>query len=203
MSPRPRKSPDELEDILTITVSLIAEYGLNNIRYAQISAKAGVSVGTLQHYFGSLEDLLIAAFDYYDSEQAPLARAVGSPDADQWTEAQTRLDRMVEVRDVAAVALMWARILEPGHDFGRLREEGMKSYNLWIDEFRELIIDGKKVGRFQFTLPVNDLTDAVSALMDGLGQSIAIGRIDPRAARRIAKGAVATLLDVAEDTFAR
>lgn len=203
MSPRPRKSPDELEDILTITVSLIAEYGLNNIRYAQISARAGVSVGALQHYFGSLEDLLVAAFDYYDSEQAPLARAIGSLDADQWTEAQNRLDRMVEVRDVAVVALMWARILEPGHDFVRLREQGMTSYNLWIDEFRKLIIDGKKVGRFRFTLPVNDLTDAVSALMDGLGQSIAMGRIDPRAARRIAKGTVATLLDVADDTSAR
>ena len=57
---------------------MIAERGADATRFADVAAESGVPVSTLQYYFGSREDLLVAAFRHASSaEIAALEAEVG------------------------------------------------------------------------------------------------------------------------------
>ena len=48
--------------VLEAACRVIAERGADATRFADVAAESGVPVSTLQYYFGSREDLLVAAF---------------------------------------------------------------------------------------------------------------------------------------------
>ena len=48
--------------VLEAAGRVIAERGADATRFADVAAESGVPVSTLQYYFGSREDLLVAAF---------------------------------------------------------------------------------------------------------------------------------------------
>ena len=48
---------------------MIAERGADATRFADVAAESGVPVSTLQYYFGSREDLLVAAFRHASSAE--------------------------------------------------------------------------------------------------------------------------------------
>src|SRR2546428_13532303 len=48
--------------VLEAACRVIADRGADATRFADVAAESGVPVSTLQYYFGSREDLLVAAF---------------------------------------------------------------------------------------------------------------------------------------------
>jgi TetR/AcrR family transcriptional regulator, transcriptional repressor of bet genes len=44
-------------------VRLVSQYGLDEVTIAKVAAEAGVSVGLVQHYFRSKDELLLCAFE--------------------------------------------------------------------------------------------------------------------------------------------
>jgi AcrR family transcriptional regulator len=58
---RKRTGGERRLEILDATSLMVIERGFEQTRYSDIAASSGVSVGTLQNYFGSLENLLIEA----------------------------------------------------------------------------------------------------------------------------------------------
>lgn len=57
-SPRPREAT--LTDAL---LGIVAEHGLDQVSVREVASAAGVSIGTVQHYFPTKDDMLAAAFN--------------------------------------------------------------------------------------------------------------------------------------------
>jgi AcrR family transcriptional regulator len=57
-SPRPRETA--LTDAL---LGIVAERGLDQVSVREVASAAGVSIGTVQHYFSTKDDMLAAAFN--------------------------------------------------------------------------------------------------------------------------------------------
>ena len=54
------------EQILEAAARVISERGADGTRLADIARKAGVSIGLIQHYFNTRDELLAEAFDYFN-----------------------------------------------------------------------------------------------------------------------------------------
>src|ERR1700735_5014450 len=65
-APRPgrgtRRAGRRKVAVLEAAIRVIAARGAEATRFADVAAESGVPVSTLQYYFGSREDLLVAAF---------------------------------------------------------------------------------------------------------------------------------------------
>ena len=55
--------------VLEAACRVIADRGADATRFADVAAESGVPVSTLQYYFGSREDLLVAAFRHASSAE--------------------------------------------------------------------------------------------------------------------------------------
>jgi AcrR family transcriptional regulator len=57
-SPRPREAA-----LTNALLSIVAERGLDEVSVREVASAAGVSIGTVQHYFPTKDDMLAAAFE--------------------------------------------------------------------------------------------------------------------------------------------
>ena len=74
--------------MLEAACRVISERGADATRFADVAAESGVPVSTLQYYFGSREDLLVAAFRHASSaEIAALEADVAAMD-DPWDQLE-------------------------------------------------------------------------------------------------------------------
>jgi len=55
--------------VLEAACRVIADRGADATRFTDVAAESGVPVSTLQYYFGSREDLLVAAFRHASSAE--------------------------------------------------------------------------------------------------------------------------------------
>ena len=71
MPPRTRALPtvdERTRDILEATLHLVAEGGVDAVRYREVAAAAGVPLGTVSYHYASRQELLRAAFTHFLEE---------------------------------------------------------------------------------------------------------------------------------------
>lgn len=62
--PPPRsRAFDRRDELAEVVLDLTAERGLDAVSVREVAAAAGVSIGTVQHHFGTKDALLLAAFE--------------------------------------------------------------------------------------------------------------------------------------------
>ena len=67
--PRPARAGRRKLPVLEAACRVIAERGAEATRFTDVAAASGVPVSTLQYYFGSREDLLVAAFRHASANE--------------------------------------------------------------------------------------------------------------------------------------
>jgi TetR/AcrR family transcriptional regulator, transcriptional repressor of bet genes len=72
--------------LIVATIECLKRYGHDGLSIRTISAQAGVSVGLINHHFPNKDELVAAAYRYFNDElvggmQAAVARAPGTPQA--------------------------------------------------------------------------------------------------------------------------
>ena len=99
---------------------LVAEHGFSATTYARTAAATGCSVGTVQHYFASRDDLARAAFDAVLSDRdARVAAVVAAGEAAHrpirvlLRDALTALLPLDEERRLEHRVVMWLRVEAP------------------------------------------------------------------------------------------
>ena len=65
-------------NILDATLRVIAQGGVNSVRYREVAAEAGVALGTVSYQFPSREELLRAAFQHFAAENMGSLRVAAS-----------------------------------------------------------------------------------------------------------------------------
>src|SRR5712691_6318405 len=74
--------------VLEAACRVIADRGADATRFADVAAESGVPVSTLQYYFGSREDLLVAAFRHASITEIAKLEAEVAGIADPWEQLE-------------------------------------------------------------------------------------------------------------------
>jgi AcrR family transcriptional regulator len=159
---------------LDAAAKVIARRGISGLRLADVAAEAGVSVGTVQHYFGRREALLMETFAFV-SERAVDRWLQDGADGDAWRRL---VDLVDVVLDPPTFRERWMRWLEFWAAYARdpkLRRGMGTAYEQWRLPFRRLFEAGEASGEFHSTVPIETVVDRTVALFDGLALQVLLG----------------------------
>jgi AcrR family transcriptional regulator len=176
--------------ILAVAIEQIAERGYDEVRYRDIASAARVSVGMLQHYFGSREELLVEAIETHCNALVEELAAVNRDVTDPWQRITSLIDHFVRAHEKRQRAAVWADFVASASRHSELRPPLARVYEGWRANVREAVDEGVRLGVFQLSLETDDAVDLVVATLDGITIALA-GRLDHIAPDRIEKLATA------------
>ncbi|GAA0530140.1 TetR family transcriptional regulator C-terminal domain-containing protein [Paractinoplanes ferrugineus] len=170
-----RRAARRRADVLAAACAVVAERGADATRFTDVTAATGVGVSTLQYYFGSREDMLIAVFRYAaqaDFEAVtPRLHAV----ADPW-------DRLLVIASHLTGAVgsdtgwrLWVESWRWALRDADLRGEVLGDYTRWHDLLASIITAGVRDGRFGTDAAPMDVARQALALIDGLALPVVLG----------------------------
>lgn len=185
-----RRAGRDRADVLSAAARVIAERGAEATRFADVSAAAGVPVSSLQYYFGSREDMLVAAFRHssqtaLDDLRGSLA-LVESP----WARIETVVE--TALRDFGHEAGEPGRLWVESWRFAlrdpELREEVLADNAAWRALIADAVRAGQVLGDFAGHVDPDQVAVQAVALFDGIGLPVALG--DPAVPAEQAAGLV-------------
>ena len=174
MSPRTKVQVTQLRDerraqLLKAASNVFSRIGFHAANVSDVATEAGVSQGTIYHYFKSKEELFMAVFEAWETEsfyQEVRAATVGSASAAEQLRqlAYGMGERMAEAGEILPASVeFWSHI----HRNAAIR----KSFRQFFSEFRttltKLIQAGIAQGEF-VSIDPNAAASLFIAIYDGL-----------------------------------
>ncbi|RAS64680.1 TetR family transcriptional regulator [Lentzea atacamensis] len=154
---------------------VIAARGLNAVSLRHVAAEAGVSMGRVQHYFATVDEMLMFAFDLISERVAARLGAVHSDDPAKYLRAilLELLPLSPDARAEAPVlaAFLAQAVVEPR--LGVPLHEGNEQMVAWLAGMITAVRPGGD--------PKRDAM-ALLAFVDGLMLQVLIGQVTPEAA---------------------
>lgn len=181
-SGRPPLPPGELarrkRAILEATLRLVADQGAAAVRLRDVARAAGVSVGSLQYYFDSRDQLIRDAFDQHARDVVDLVARAGDASA----PAPARLAAVIEAAvlrpDLRQSAALWMEFVTAGLHDDQLRALLAEAYEAWRGLLAEVVRAGTETGDFRPLLPAETVVACLVALIDGFELAVAIDVAD-------------------------
>ena len=195
-----RRSGRRKTEALDAAAIVIAERGADAARFVDVAAQSGVPVSSLQYYFGSREDLVVAAFRHAsETELLALTGELATRD-DPWERILYVIDDALRGYrpgdDVAG--RLWIEAWRFGLRDDEMRADVNRDYATWLGLIEDAIEAGVAQGRFVTSRTARNVAVVILALLDGLGLRLVAG--DPRLTYADATAtiidAVGALLDV-------
>jgi len=183
--------------ILEKALQLVAQRGASSVRLRDVAAAANVSVGTLQHYFKSRDQLIREAFTQQangvidDVLQAGLS-------ASPWEALQSMFDNVFAGPDLKARCLLWVEFVAASRHDDQLRELAAEVWAAWRSPIRDAVERGAADGSFVPVVGIDSAVTTLLALIDGGEIAVAL-QIEDVGTRGIAtelKAAARALLGV-------
>ena len=156
--------------MLEATVRVVSERGAERTRLSDVARAANVSIGLIQHYFESRDELLVSSFDYFndlwigDWEKASRSEAdppqklmrllrLSAFEFEGWHEVQWRI---------------WVEFWSICNRNPKFRASYAKIYDTFRGPFRDVIVEGVTRGDFSPRSTVEDVVDRLTAQIEGL-----------------------------------
>ena len=136
--------------MLEAACRVIAERGADATRFADVAAESGVPVSTLQYYFGSREDLLVAAFRHASSaEIAALEAEVAGLD-DPWDQLERIFTRSLTGYEPEApdAGRLWIESWHFGIRDPEMRADALRDNTAWRRLVADVVRRGIELGVF-------------------------------------------------------
>ncbi len=166
--------------VLEAACRVIAERGADATRFADVAAESGVPVSTLQYYFGSREDLLVAAFRHASSAEIAALEAEVAAIEDPWDQLERILERSLTgyEPDRPDAGRLWIESWHFGIRDPEMRADALRDNTAW----RRLVADVVRRGTARGTFggrhdPVKVAVLAIAAV-DGMGVPLSLGDPD-------------------------
>lgn len=160
--------------ILDRTLGLVAERGTSNVRLKDVATSAEVSVGTLQHYFDSRDQLIREAFTQH--AYGVIDRVVGahSPAAAPWEALRSMFANVYAGADLAQRCALWVEFVAASRHDDRLRELMAEFWNAWSAPIRDAVRRGVDDGSFAPVTDVDSVVATILAIIDGGETAVAL-----------------------------
>ncbi len=165
--------------VLEAACRVIADRGADATRFADVAAESGVPVSTLQYYFGSREDLLVAAFRHASGTEIAALEAEIATTSDPWDQLERIISRALtgyqpEGPEVLGSGRLWIESWHFGIRDPEMRADALRDYDAWRRLVAEAVRRGVEQGRFGSVQPEKVAVLAI-ALVDGMGIPLALG----------------------------
>jgi AcrR family transcriptional regulator len=183
--------------VLEAACRVIAERGADATRFADVAAESGVPVSTLQYYFGSREDLLVAAFRHASSEEiSALEAEIGAID-DPWDQLETILTRSLTGYEPQTpdAGRLWIESWHFGIRDPEMRADALRDNTAWRHLVAGVVRRGVERGTFSGRYDADKVAVLAVAAADGMGIPISLGDPDITAAGAV-QDVMATLREL-------
>ncbi len=163
--------------VLEAACRVIADRGADATRFADVAAESGVPVSTLQYYFGSREDMLVAAFRHASAAEIAALEADVAAMSDPWE----RLERIVTSAltgyspDAPEAGRLWIESWHFGIRDPEMRADTLEDYTAWRRLVADAVRSGIEQGGFGGTHSPEKVAVLAVALVDGMGIPLALG----------------------------
>ncbi|HSO30414.1 MAG TPA: TetR family transcriptional regulator C-terminal domain-containing protein [Candidatus Sulfomarinibacteraceae bacterium] len=184
------------ERILAAAEQLLVTHGVERSRLRDVAEVAGVSVGTVQHYFDTRDRLVAELFEWSSTRRLDAWLAAAATAGDPWTRLTALLDA-----SLADPAIRHSRIWVEFIAMARveaLREKLGRYYAAWRPPLRAIIEEGVAAGIFHPTRPIDDIVAVFIVFTDGAEVAIALEApgVTPDGFRRLQVDLARSLLGV-------
>ena len=178
---RPSLSKEEIADrkdiVITATLGLISERGISGIRLKDVARAAGISVGTIQYYFDSREDLILSAYQQHSQNVIALVRASFHEGTDPWTSLAQTFHDFFHVADFSTRTRLWIEFVAAATRDEELRNLLDEVFLAWKQVVRRIVEAGIADGSFAPQLDAEIAIDALLAQLDGFEIAHATGAV--------------------------
>ena len=191
MSPRPAQPAAETEAkkaaIIQAILDQIVDRGPTAVRMADVAKAVGMSVGTVQYYFGSRDALLAAAFSAHSDavlkDIADMANHNGKTTG-EGTETGSPRSRLHaaftavhEVGNHGQRSRIWIELVTAARTHSSLQDCVDSVFEGWRSLFSRIIDDGIRTGDFTlYGLTVTEVVDTFIAIIDGFDLAAVAGQ---------------------------
>jgi AcrR family transcriptional regulator len=168
--------------VLEAAGRVIAERGADATRFADVAAESGVPVSTLQYYFGSREDLLVAAFRHASSTEISALEADLAQLDDPWQQLAHVVTTALrgyqpgagEAEGAAGAGRLWIESWHFGIRDAEMRADALRDYGAWRRLVADVVRRGTEAGAFAPRLSPEQIAVLTIALVDGVGIPLAL-----------------------------
>jgi len=165
--------------VLEAACRVIADRGADATRFADVAAESGVPVSTLQYYFGSREDLLVAAFRHASGTEIAALEADVAALPDPWDQLERIISRALagyqpEAPEASGAGRLWIESWHFGIRDPEMRADALRDYEAWRRLVADAVRRGVEQGRFGPVRPEKVAVLAI-AMVDGMGIPLALG----------------------------
>lgn len=171
-------------EIAAAVARIARERGLRDVSFREVAAEAGVSVSLVQHYFGTMRQLLIATLDIQSADAAArIGQAIGGlgPDPKPVAVVRTVAGCLLAVdqpaRDAMLVYLGFAAAALTNADLRRseafANAEGLRTF------LAEQIAEAQQAGDIADDADPDVEAHTIVALVLGLSFSILLDQAEP------------------------
>jgi AcrR family transcriptional regulator len=186
-----RRAGRRKTEVLEAACRVIADRGADATRFADVAAESGVPVSTLQYYFGSREDLLVAAFRHASGTEIAALEADIAAMTDPWEQLERIISRALtgyqpEAPEAFGSGRLWIESWHFGIRDPEMRADILRDYAAWRRLVADAVRRGVEQGRFGSVQPEKVAVLAI-ALVDGMGIPLALGdpSVGPGAVRDV------------------
>jgi AcrR family transcriptional regulator len=203
----PRRAGRRKVQVLEAAGRVIAERGADATRFSDVAAESAVPISTLQYYFGSREDLLVAAFRHASGTEIAALQAELAALNDPWDQLTRIVARALDGYRAGTAqpgmeqsGRLWIESWHFGIRDAEMRADTLRDYGAWRQLVAGAVRSGVSSGRFVTQHSPERVAVLVIALVDGVGIPLVLG--DPEVTLATAAAdilsALTALLQVAE-----
>ncbi len=160
-------------EILEAAGGVISRRGVHHTRLIDIADEAHVSIGMIQHYFRSRNNLVRETFRWKLEESLASYESRLQDDSTAWQDVE-HLCRMLTREPFEAINSLWLEffsLCNRDPDFAAL---GSELWERWAGRVRSVIDKGIESGEFTTDSPSDDVAARFVSLADGLGIRVVI-----------------------------
>jgi AcrR family transcriptional regulator len=182
--------------VLRAALGCIAEVGHESLRLRDVAKAAGVSIGLLQHYFETRDQLVAQAFRQASEDLLEQWSQALVGDLDPWDRIVALVSHLTGRDNLRARCLIWVDFGAASARHEETRREFVAVCDQWESRIQDAIADGTAAGDFHPILPAAEIVEILLEQLDGGIFAIASGRdpIDGTRLREITLRVAAVLL---------
>jgi AcrR family transcriptional regulator len=163
--------------VLDAACRVIALRGAEATRFADVAEASGVPVSTLQYYFGSREDLLVAAFRHASATELAALSEDLADTSSPWRRIEHIVTRALSGYEPASpeAGLLWIESWHFAIRDPEMRIDALRDYEGWRGLVADAIRMGTAAGAFRSDADADQIGVLAIALVDGAGIPLALG----------------------------
>ncbi|MGI5158599.1 TetR/AcrR family transcriptional regulator [Microbispora sp. CA-102843] len=159
--------------ILASVIELVAGMGYERVRLRDVAKHAGVSIGTLQHYYETRDGLMLAAFAHHTGKIVKGLEEIAARHRDPWDRIRDLVEYITHPRGFRNRCLAFMEFAAASARDKELRHLFELQYDGWRAPVQAAVEEGLAAGAFRVVSTVEETVDLILTQIDGLEIAVA------------------------------